>query len=218
MAITTVYRGGDSAPVDAELLKFRLYYDGRLYSTRNKPEPGQIDRRAPHKHEIRRRFHRQLSALWNSHPSLREWMTEIQGKRGTTILEDIARKYTFNKFRWAPLVRHDIGLHCCLNILYLRPGAPFVLSHGDLDNRAKTIIDALKMPQAGELDPAASPGDGEDPFFVLLDDDASVSELRAEADTLFERTDPQLGDNDSRVIITVELRKFRPSWLSNDLV
>jgi hypothetical protein len=51
---------------------------------------------------------------------------------------------------YIPLVRRSLDLVCHLDILFLRqedPGA-LVLQGGDLDNRIKTLFDALRIPEA----------------------------------------------------------------------
>jgi hypothetical protein len=77
--------------------------------------------------------------------------------------------------RFIPLVRNSLYLICELDILFLRHDEPFKLlkKGGDLDNRIKTLFDALRMPDA------ASELGGEvvadDPLYVLLEDDALIN-------------------------------------------
>ena len=50
-----------------------------------------------------------------------------------------------------PLVRESFALKCGLDILFLRQESPGkVYQGGDLDNRIKTLLDALSVPQAPE--------------------------------------------------------------------
>lgn len=70
----------------------------------------------------------------------------------------------------------------------------------------KTLFDALWLPTN-----AAEPGgygseNGEDPFFGLLEDDRLITHASIETDTLLEPTDAGVGDNDARIVITVEIR------------
>jgi hypothetical protein len=47
-----------------------------------------------------------------------------------------------------PLVRESYALHCGLKIRFLRHEPPGkIYQGGDLDNRIKTLVDALTMPQ-----------------------------------------------------------------------
>ena len=63
------------------------------------------------------------------------------------------------------------------------PGA--ALNHaGDLDNRLKTLFDALRIPKPTELSPDDYPRDDEIPFYVLLKDDALVTSFSVTTDRL----------------------------------
>jgi hypothetical protein len=76
-------------------------------------------------------------------------------------------------YQFVPLVREQLSLLCSLDILFLRPDVPgkAIQSSGDIDNRLKTLFDALRMPQNDtELGPYASPGEGEEPFYCLLEE------------------------------------------------
>ena len=114
-------------------------------------------------------------------------------------------------YRFVPLVRQDISLLCSVSILFLRRDIPgSVISAGDIDNRLKTVIDALRRPRnATELVGYESPEEGEDPFFCLLEDDSQVTHLEVETDTLLDP--PSDDDTDHRrvrLMITVELRPY----------
>lgn len=75
------------------------------------------------------------------------------------------------------------GLVCSLDILYLRRGAPGNVIYGsDLDNAMKTLLDALRMPTEDEIKAGAKPDETENPFFVLLEDDAFVTQMRITTD------------------------------------
>ena len=124
----------------------------------------------------------------------------------------IASKYQKFGYRFVPLVRDEISLLCSLDILFMRRDIPgSVIQAGDIDNRIKTLIDALRAPNApNELVGAdQTPGADDDPFYCLLWDDRQVSHLTVETDTLL---DPQIpGDADQRkvrLIFTVELRPY----------
>ena len=62
-----------------------------------------------------------------------------------------------------------------LQIQLLRSEPPGALKaqSGDLDNRVKTLLDALRMPRnVDELPTGDKPGHDENPLFCLLEDDA----------------------------------------------
>jgi hypothetical protein len=87
----------------------------------------------------------------------------------TPLIEALASIYAVGKYRFVPLVREEFALTCSLNILFLRADIPGkVVQSGDIDNRLKTLFDALRMP-ATDLEMAeyaSGPADGEEPFFL----------------------------------------------------
>jgi hypothetical protein len=202
-----VYRGGcEPFAMDTTVVEFRLTYQGPLKSTRIFVDQGggaPPDEKARHKHSIRRHFHPQLKRI--SELRMPHWY-EVTDPNWGRHDERIATKFAENGFRWLPLVRCDRPLYCSLSILYLRTGSQGgPLSRSDLDNRVKTLIDALKIPKRRELPNDARPDQDQDPFYVLLEDDSLVTHLSVETDTLLDPTDPDLGDQDSRVVIAVNV-------------
>jgi hypothetical protein len=125
------------------------------------------------------------------------------------MIEHVASLHRENGYQFVPLVREEISLRCSLDILFLRRDFPLgVISAGDLDNRVKTLIDALRKPHnANELRGNEKPGPGEDPFFCLLEDDDLVTGLSVEADMLLDP--PPSGDaglSQVKLVISVELK------------
>jgi hypothetical protein len=109
-------------------------------------------------------------------------------------------------------VTRDLELLCSVEILFLRFGDPggVINRVGDLDNRLKTLFDALTMPRsADQLGPFVTPDPDEDPFFCLLEDDSVITKASVESDTLLEAVSSPPNENDSRIVITVRLRPGR---------
>lgn len=221
------------------LMRFRLTYDGPLKATQQTNAAGDprlfTDKRAEHKHEIRQNFHRQLKELWtrnkflngcsvapsthtNVLPSAAEsidWGEAQYMQRPLhEVLADIYDK-TGNRFRYVPLVWAENSLFCSLLILFLRRDWPApVLTAGDIDNRVKTLVDALSIPRAGQ-NFSAIPGDGENPFFVLLDDDRQVTHLEVETDSALLPSPKDPNDlSYARIIITVDIRPYYVSMFN----
>jgi len=117
-------------------------------------------------------------------------------------------------YNFVPIVLRELLVYCSLDILFLRPDPPGeLLLSGDIDNRIKTLIDALRMPESSqELGGYTAPEADEKPFFVLLEDDRLVTRLAVETDMLLQPTGPRAGKQDARLVITVTLTPYQMIW------
>ena len=125
----------------------------------------------------------------------------------------VTRHHEFG-YRFVPLVTEYFDLLCSLHILFLRRDVPgSAIQAGDIDNRIKTLIDALRMPanQTELVGDDVCPRDGEDPFFCLLQDDQMVSGFAVETDTLLDPPCGRTEDRKVKVVITVEVRPHYPT-------
>jgi hypothetical protein len=225
----TYLRPKEDDPEWGPRMRFRLTYQGELKASGRDPETGQRDRMAEHKQSIRKVFHGQLKRLWQSNKFLREHrmgsneaatspaeqaQQAAQWGDGPNtrvpMAEAIAAKFRRNGYRFVPLVCEDFSLLCSLDILFLRRDFPLgVISAGDLDNRVKTLIDALRMPKsANELRGNEMPGVGEDPFFCLLEDDDLVTALTVETDMLLDPPNGEADHGEVKLVISVELKPY----------
>lgn len=233
MRSTTVYLDGRDLERDCEpAMRFRLTYEGPLLSSKPPQCPGDRDRRIEHKHDIRRRFHQQLKALWEGNRSLRElryppksllpvlpdrakdvWEAHPRAAENLTLPEILGPTFGHDGYEYVPLVWREREMVCSLRILLLRRDGPEAVGPGrDIDNRIKTLIDALVMPSFRQGQPRRNgqplpPQTGETPFFVLMDDDRQVDHLEVETDTAHE-FDPANPPNEDyvRLVVTVEFR------------
>ena len=173
-------------------MEFRLVYEGRLKANGT----------ARDKQEIRRAFHPQLRDLWTKLPlsELRRCVNDgpPDGSRPVPrLLRDIGA------FRFAPLVSPKLNLVARLKIEFLRPQEPgaLVSTGGDIDNRIKTLLDALRMPKnPDELPKEDAPRADEMPFFCLLEDDVLVTELAVITDRLLDAPSPE------EVLLLIQVR------------
>jgi hypothetical protein len=210
-------------------MRFRLTYRGELRPTQRDPLKDKADPLAAHKHRIRQEFHRQLKQLWATNKFLREhqlsrrtalrpsrpiadenayWGSEDKLEPMADVVADMYRE---NGYRFVPLVREAISLLCSLEILFLRRDIPgSALAAGDIDNRLKTVIDALRRPRhPNELVGHEKPSDGEDPFFCLMEDDSQVSHLTVETDTFLEPPSGREADIQlAQLVITVDVKPY----------
>jgi hypothetical protein len=221
------------------LMEFRLNYEGPLLSTQKDPVDGQKDARADHKHEIRRQFHPQLRRLWEIHPFLRDfkidpqdlpWMLKqhsdsamrlVSGGPESSLREILAGQYRENGYEFIPLVSEGLSLACELDVLFMRRDAPgAIIQSGDIDNRLKTLLDALRKPKrANELGKYTVPGADESPFYCLLEDDKLITKLTVETDWLLSPlTSAPLDDKMVHLIIKVTLRPSVVSGINLNFV
>jgi hypothetical protein len=213
------------------IMKFRLTYRGVVRPSQPHGNGELSDKQqslAEHKMQIRRVFHRQLAKLWREHPTLSGLMyckgcgvqnkhiaahlgTGIDGHDLAHISDYIAEKFPRSGFNFCPISCEEFALSCSLEILFLRQGVPYgTLIGGDLDNRIKTVIDALSIPTA--LPSGFTPTKDENVFYCLLDDDNQVSSLSVTSDTLLEEFDsPDEHGRDAMLVIGVELRPYMPT-------
>lgn len=199
-------------------MKFRLIYDGPLQPSQRDPENGQADPVGLHKHTIRRAFHGQLKRLWETNLFLKDhtsWpadydLPSIPGGGQVPLKELIAQLYEENGFRFVPLVREQWSLKCSLDILFLRRDEPgSIIKAGDLDNRIKTLIDALRKPKGRNELGGQTPAADEDPFYCLLEDDQQVTALTVESGQLLDPLTLEEADNRRvRLVIKVDIQPF----------
>jgi hypothetical protein len=213
--------GPETAQSGLHGMKFTLTYDGEL---------GSNDRPA-RKWDIRKHFAPQLEELWRVTPALidlsRACYAPAEG--GYIVREvhhsageandmrvnppthgswiDMLKPVTVGSRQFFPLVRESVALRCALKILFLRREEPGKVIQkggagtGDLDNRLKTLLDALCVPDPAQLidDPTIA-----DPIYCLLEDDALVTGLQVETHRLL--TGPGQSMRTVRLIIEVDVR------------
>jgi hypothetical protein len=69
-----------------------------------------------------------------------------------------------------------------------------------------------------ELGGYTTPGEDEDPFFVLLQDDKLITHISVETDVLHEQTTNAYDANDSRLVISVTIRPANVTMQNLDFV
>jgi hypothetical protein len=166
-------------------VEFRLLFAGNL------PSRG----KAPEKHLIRQGFHPQLRELWRNDPNLKllaafKGVSGMKGhysdaEHGDKVEEGWKALAVKRKdFNFLPLVTEAMDARCSLDIVLLRPGNGKLMTGGDIDNKLKTLFDALRMPELMQECDRITPGPDEDPMFVLLEDDSLITEVKVSTDNL----------------------------------
>jgi hypothetical protein len=156
-------------------MQFRLVYEGSI-APRQKIKLQDL-------HSIRTALHLQMKALWQFPP--------LQGHCETWLRhlsKDDTDTYALYEQRGAaifvPLISKRNDLTCELDITFLRQQAAGQLlgDGGDIDNRVKTLLDALSVPPNAQ---SAAFADGpSQPIFCLLQDDSLVTKISVETDRL----------------------------------
>ncbi len=173
-------------------MEFRLVYNGLLLgAAKNNP-------RSEHKHVLRQAFNVQLKTLWERSSNLRNW-DSWERPKNRLMRERLAEHFQFNGVGYVPLSWDELGVACTLDILMLRPEMPgqTLIKGGDIDNRLKTLFDALRMPQVGEVSEPAT----DEPFYCLLQDDRLINNVSVTTDHLL----APVNQNYVQLIITVKL-------------
>jgi hypothetical protein len=200
------------------IVEFRLVYSGELLS----------DAPARDKHSLRRQFHPQLRNLWKSQRNLRELAADqgyLSGagepgnldsaqfrKAFDAGIANIAENWSRIGFRFVPLITREACLRCSLDILILRREPPGrIYMKGDIDGRLKTVFDALRMPGNLAETENNGPGEGEDPFFILLEDDELISEISVTTDhLLLYPPEEEFHRNYASLLIKVKIQTTTP--------
>jgi len=187
-------------------VEFTLYYRGPLSAKGDALE----------KHYLRRHFHGQITELWNQPPLNQQFdmidpefepprdprtraIVVVGGKK-----PDLKEK--IGAYTYTSVVSEKIALVADLTITFLRPGPPGGLRdrYGDLDNRIKTLLDGLKIPNAKNALPTdGSLADDPDPIHCLLEDDRLITRLDIKSDRLLE---PDVEDDEVVLLIHVHTK------------
>jgi hypothetical protein len=166
---------------------------------------------AKDKHRIRVAIHPQLETLCTHEPLFKQALdgTLPEGRmKGSEVdvprpLEALFWFARLNGFQVVPLIHRPHELACRLEIMFLRrerPGA--ILRGGDLDNRLKTLFDALRMPQtAAEVGASASEAD--ERLYCLLQDDSLITHLSVSTYQLLEPL--ATGENQDTVELLIQV-------------
>lgn len=172
-------------------MRFTLTYQGPL------PSKGS----APKKKVIRDYLSPQVERLWHKE----EFRLGESQLASASVKEMLGRQYI-------PLAGLDSHLEADLNVLLLRRDDPasLIISGGDIDNRLKTLFDALQTPQSAQECGEGAPVEGEErlPIYTVVEDDRLITGLTVRSERWLTQ-----GDVDEvLVILDVTLRVTKVTW------
>lgn len=104
-----------------------------------------------------------------------------------------------------------VDLYCELEITFLRQQAAGQLigDGGDIDNRVKTLLDALSVPPHAQSAQFPQDPSQTEPVYCLLQDDSLVTKMAVETDRLLR---PSANKHELVAIIQVMVRASRVTW------
>jgi len=151
-------------------MEFYLKYDGPLKSNAD----------AKNKHRIREYFHPQMKKLWDIKPLNNLKESFLTSGRELSVLKEV------DGVIFAPLVSSVLKFICQLDITILWSEEPVALSEfgGDIDNRLKTLFDALQCPDINQIKPVKESFKDKEPFFCLLENDKLITSVNIHTHTL----------------------------------
>jgi hypothetical protein len=179
-------------------MRFTLTYEGSL------PSQG----KAAIKHDIRCALHPQIKALWGYLPlkDNADWLTPSTSSGDSSFLTPVGGHL------FASVVHPSHHLFAELDILLLKPEASgaIITNAGDIDNRLKTLFDALRTPSLEQEIPSSwNPAPDEQPLHCLLQDDRLISRVNVEADRLLV---PLAQPDDVKLTIRVTVKAHTATW------
>jgi hypothetical protein len=184
-------------------MQFHLIYAGDLLRS-----AGNSSKRTWEKHAIRNFLHGQLKTLWETHPALRYYSNktvEEPGQLPEKFLNVLAHTHEKAGIGFIPLLTEANGLVCSLDILFLRHDQPGGKEQcrGDIDNRVKTLIDALRVPSDGsEIRKRDGEAPDPSPMYCLMQDDKLITSLKVETDRLLF----PMGGNQNEACLVIRVR------------
>jgi hypothetical protein len=179
-------------------MEFCLHYDGKLKSNDN----------AKGKHEIRKHFHNQIHSLCASKQFKNIFEPDHEGKRSkdeTPMFTEIGGK------RFWFLVTEDLATVVDLKITILLPHpiGQIVKNGGDIDNRIKTLFDALRVPAVESEIPSSDDFDySQAGMYCLLQDDKLINRVSIQS---YQDHDPKEKDY-VKCFIEVQTKITRALW------
>jgi hypothetical protein len=175
-------------------MRFTLTYQGELLPNAGKRE----------KWRIRRELEPQLRCLWEQLP-----VSDLSKYKDPSYQpDDCYVGMSKFGFEFIPLITTKLHLRAELDLLLLAANLPgdLIRQGGDIDNRLKTLFDALSVPANQQQVPDNPDVESDKRIFCLLEDDKLVTSVTVSNDRLLSVPD---GSNSVLVVLRVHPLVFR---------
>lgn len=198
-------------------MKFKLTYRGSLRATQARHPTACGPNKHWHlKHVMRESFHTQIKRIWETRQFL--LINQSMETPKPYHIDTLAKRLRIPPWRFVPLVTEELSLKTKIEITILRVDHPHLNlwseRAGDVDNRVKTIIDALRVPGANDGYADMHPGPGQDPFFVLVESDELFDVVHAETDHLLV-VPPGEDASYAEIVVAVTVRPMTDQTFQN---
>jgi hypothetical protein len=188
---------------------FTLMYDGPLFASGNDPAL-QSETKIKNIWSIRGRIVPQLERIFETSP-----IFGGQGGAPTRAAAMYVRQPIIrNGFKFCALVRPGMGLGSELDIKMLvnhQPGS-VITQAGDLDNRLKTLFDALRVPKDNEFRGHTMTQAANELYPCLLEDDAAITRVCIASERWLDSGDR--AENEVHLTIAVRITVLSPNFLN----
>ncbi|MCL1891975.1 MAG: hypothetical protein FWF97_01615 [Alphaproteobacteria bacterium] len=175
-------------------MKFKLLYFGEL---RTNPK-----KRSQHIANIRMQFHPQLKKLVENSP----WNNMQKYMMPGATKSPISTRHV-GGIDWNPIITPNLKLLAELDVLLMHPQI-VGLGRTDIDNRMKTLLDALRSPQ-NEHEIGENTPKNMGPIYTLLDDDHLVTKISVNTSHLLAPqmlgTRLQADDGEEKVFLLIDV-------------
>ncbi len=190
-------------------MEFTLYYRGELKSNGSPKD----------KHNIRNSLSPQLELLWSLDPLVRckDYIKPLSDESRTKnenlcLIEEVGDHY------FAAFISEKLFLNAELVITMLRPQAPgnIIMQSGDIDNRLKTLFDALSVPaQENQIPNNIAINNPNNPIYCLLQDDRLISSVHVKTDRLL---DPNATEKEVVLLIHIKTKVTKHIWANTTFI
>lgn len=173
------------------------------------------------KHHIRSAIHPQLETLCAQQPQFKEAQSDqlpegiLKGRQVeiSRPLKALSFVVRLGGFHFVPLIHRPHQLACSIDVIFFRrekPGA--IVQGGDLDNRLKTLFDALRMPHDESELSGVSPRFTGERVYCLLEDDSLITRGPVASHQLLEPLAHIGAPADVDLLMHVVVQSTYPMW------